>query len=514
MFESGGRRAELVGPASRLRLVERSAAADVPGARLLADGRNFLGPDPPGRTPRRDEAAFLARLLPEARAGLLVGTPHRGTAAAWREAGWDRAELACDPRGLAELLAVSDGLWGLEGPTAVHGTLAEAPGGLDLVLVRDEALWERRRNPLRGSLFRTAARRLAPGGRLAVSLDPERLAPGMVGGTARALMRHFERVELWVVPQGWECPRLLLLAHGHGAADATLPPGVPPLWRIAEGDTLRALDAVSLGGPLSPVVQRAAETEFRRPDRGRSTARAAARLRELVDQLVPVAHGSLLEFYAVHLEAQVYDVRDDYERPPDRERIELAEAAVDRLLDLTRANRDDAFLRGFWPELLPLLIEKQELEWAARCLQALTAELGWDDAGLHAALGRTWLDMLLPDAALASAEHALELQPGHPAAALVRARALAALDRLPEALAAFAEAAPAAGRPPTELLAPWAEAALAAGEGDRAVQLADQLRREHGEGALTRPLRQLLGLEQPDEVHLLPGMEHGPGEGG
>lgn len=511
VVDSSGRRAELAGPSSRLRLLQRGAAAGVPGVRILADGRNFLDAEFDGRSPRRDEAAFLARLLPRAEAGILVGAPHRGTTAAWREAGWTRAELACDPRGLAELLAVSDERWGLEGPTAVHDTLAQAPEGLDLVLVRDEALWVRRRNPLRGSLFRTAARRLRPGGRLAVSFDPARLAPGLVGGTARALQRHFERVELWVVPQGWEAPRLLLLAHAPEADDA-LPDGVSPLWRIAEGDTLRALDAVNLGGPLSPVVQRAAETEFRRPDRGRSTARAAQRLRELVDQLVPVAHGSLLEFYAVHLEAQVYDVRDDYERPPDRERIELAEGSLDRLVELTRDHPDDAFLRAFWPELIPLVIEKQELGWAARSLEVLTGQLGWDDPGLHAALARTWLDMLLPDLALDAAERALELQPGHPAAALARARALAALGRLGEALDAFAAAAPAAGTPPAELLVPWAEAALEAGEGDTAVELAARLRQAHGDAALTRPLRRLLGLEDPGEVHLLPGMEHGTGE--
>ncbi len=78
VVEQDGKRAELRAPATRLRLIERLASQggdpEQTGPLLLADGRNYLRQEFGARSPRADEAALLARLVPQATSALLRGS--------------------------------------------------------------------------------------------------------------------------------------------------------------------------------------------------------------------------------------------------------------------------------------------------------------------------------------------------------------------------------------------------------------------------------------------------------
>jgi len=522
-----GLRGELRTPATRARMIRRLGYADEgqgadPGGHLiLADGRNFLRREFHDLSPRTDEAAFLAAAAPNARAALLVGPPHTGTLRAWNAAGIRETGLACDPPALVRLADRFDPDWRAVGLSRLTTTVAEAEGSYDLILVRDEALWQRRRNPLRASLIVTAAARLAPQGRMAVSFQPSQVTPEVVGGVVQAMRASLDRVELWILPQGWREPRLLVLG---GATPMPVPEGASALMRVATDQELEQLPSVSLQGPLSRAVQAVAGTEYRRPDKGRSTARAGRLLTDLRNQLGDASQDSLLGFYADHLRLQVYEVRDDYDNPPEKEWLDLDEQPLAELYRLSRLHPDDPFLRDFWRRLAPLVVAKREAEWALRYFGALTAEgevdlgqgpeagLGWREPDLLFAAGQAWQEMLIHDEALATAEQALDLDPAHFNSLTLRAQALAGLERHAESLLAFRKAVGAAEpAPPPLLLVAWAEEALASGDPDFAAQIASRVRRDHGDSLLSRPLRQLFGLGDPDTVHLYPGMEH---EGG
>ncbi|RMH00998.1 MAG: hypothetical protein D6702_12515 [Planctomycetota bacterium] len=500
-----GAPADRVTPVARLRLLERRGVGQDSGPTIPADGRNFLRAEFDQRSPRRDEARLAARLTPARGRVMLVGPPHAGTLSTWRELGFAERVVACDPPTLAELALTGDAALRATGFERLVETPAATEGPFDLILIRDEALWQRRRNPLRSSLLAAAARRLGPSGRLAIGLDPARVTLKTLGGTARALARRLEHVELWLVPQEWRRPRLLLVGWN---LDAPLADPPSPLLRVAADQALRSLPAVSLSGPLAPVVQDLAGTEYRRPDRGRSTARAAELLVGLNERLGPEAADSLLPFAAAHLSAQVYDVRDDLEQTPDHDRIELTETPLIRLADLTRAHPEDPFLPDFWRRLAPLVVAKKVPDWAQRWYGMITDELGWDDPDLLFVVGQSWLEMLMPEQAREVAERILVRAPRHRNGRILLARSLAALERHQEALAAFAAAADDGDLPVLAEVA-WAEEALAAGEEDLARDLAERVRSRQGEAVLSRPLRRLLGLGEPDQVHLLPGMADG-----
>jgi len=492
---------------SLCRVLHREAGS---GARseVLAEGRNFLTGTAEEERAREMETAFALALGPRPRRALLVGSPQAASVRLLRRAGVVEVHAAADPPELLE--AARRGLAAWEGVVldGVTETAGAASGSFGLILVRDEALWSRPRNLLRPSLLATCAQHLARDGVLAVGLDPSRLEPGVVEAVAGELTCRFPAVEIWLLPRGWQMPRLLITGRKNSSWS---PPW--PLLRIeleASGlvlaaredlDLLRAGElrkgkgraGISLAPPLSRLVPFLAGTEYRREDEVRPERRAGRVLADLETHFPVSAEDSLLPFAQRHLAGQVYSVADTL-LVSDAEKIDIGLDSLQALMTLTRAHPDSRLLRELWKQLGGFLVAKREVEWAGRFYGELSTDLGWRDPEFLAVLADVALEMLDPDEALRLSDEALRARPGFPEALRLRARALDQLHRPGEAAAVWKTLSE--GRPDSpDLLRAWARALLEAGRKEEASRIAVRLRERFGREALGPGLAELLGLE-------------------
>ena len=522
---------------SLARVLTRDASTSL-GKNFLAEGRNLLTATPDRWPGLRAEAAFPLAFAGERGRGLLVGTPEAEVIGDLkRRHGVGSVHLAVDP---PELVAVAEEFhpsWPLSRPDAVFSTVAAAESDYPYILIRDEAWWDRNRNSLRPSLLRTAASKLANDGVLAVALDPERCLPDLPGAVARVLGSILPVVELWLLPQGWRPPRLLVTGRRTDAAprlDASLAEalrsdGVPvfdasdlPILRIAGPEHLDRLGRFPLDEPLPRGAARLADVAARQIEEVRTWHRAGSVLQALAEHLGDEADNGLLPFYATHLSGQIYATQDTYVLAPEHEWIDVERKSLDLLLDLSRRHPDSDTLRQLWADLGPVLVQKREVEWCLQYYTALTSSeevmvgdakvpgLGWRSPAFDLVLGNASLEMLDPEAALRYADQVLAAREGDSAARMLRAAAYTAAERHAEAAAEYA--AMVAERPATgvELLRLWADAELAAGNEDKARELAVDILDRFGDEALGSKLGALLGLEPSFEAHVPGGLDTKP----
>ncbi|TAH39676.1 MAG: hypothetical protein EYC70_02490 [Planctomycetota bacterium] len=514
---------------SLARVIERNGGP--PQSRLqLADGRSGLTPEPEAEEARRMEAVFALGLARDPQRALLAGTPHPGTFTEWRQAGVRELHLVTDPPELALAAAAALPGWDGAAPDAVYRSAGMAEGRYGLILLRDDTPWEGRRSVLRPALIAASARRLAPGGVLALALDPERCVPGTVQAAWNQMRDRCATVSLWLLPRGVRTPRLLVA--GTDAADFN--PAFPEDVRarlgvyglpldaadglgvllLASGRQWETRHALPLAPPLARALPLLAEVEYRRPDPIRPAQRAARVLADLQEELGAQAAGTLLPFYSAHLAAQMRSPADDSFADtlttPEHEWTDLSEEALDMLAELTRRSRSSVLLQ-LWTEIAPTMLHRREVEWCQRYYGALVEEMGMDAPAFRLALAQAALESLDPETALAHAERALQAAPGRREAQWLRARSLAALGRHAEAAAGFralAESRQASLEellpvPEREVLRGWAEQALAAGDRETAERVARRLQQEHGAEALGAELARLLGVAvaEPALVH-------------
>lgn len=245
-------------------------------------------------------------------------------------------------------------------------------------------------------------------------------------------------------------------------------------WRRGDARALREAAGV-LGDRAGPAVERLLQARLlvveRRYDEAVEAYRAIAAAAGPDLGLLLEAAGALARLQArgMALDLAAGVARRDPAEPRQRQRLQefwearldLAEGA-DALADLARHEpaRAGQALEG--AALARLLLGHTR---AAESLARRAAEEGPDAARPHLLLAQVELDRGRPRQALAAAEAALRREGGDAVAQAVRARALQALGRLDEALAAFRRALAANPALPTARLG---EALLLGRAGDRA----------------------------------------------
>lgn len=522
-------KAEVPAVRSIARVVERTGGPPA-SQRQLWDGRNSLGLEPEAEQSRRMEALFALALAGQPGRALLAGSPHPGTVAEWRGAGVGEIGLVTDPPELVQAAQQALPGWERAAPDHVYASAGAAEGRYGLILLRDETPWDERRSVLRPTGIATCARRLSDHGVLAVALDPERILPGTVESVWSQVHRHCAHTRLWLLPRGVRTPQLLVTG-----SDADIPPAAPAASVLAD---LRALGLPldDTGGfalldltpdeklpihfelPLAPPRARTgallAEVEYRRQDQIRPQQRAALVLARLQDELGAAAQDTLLPFYRLHLESQLYSQEDDFYADtlltPEAEWVDLGEGELEELLALTRRQPGGA-VQALWVQLAPVLLNKREVEWCQRYYGALVEELHLQQPAFHVVLSAAQLESLEPEGALRSAEAALAAQPGSREAQFLRARALAALERHGEAASAYRQLTENAQTsralllpvPEAEVLRGYGEEALRSGDRPAAEGAARRLHEQYGPESLGPELAQLLGieLEEPQVLH-------------
>ncbi|KAA3608720.1 MAG: hypothetical protein DWQ01_11490 [Planctomycetota bacterium] len=509
---------------SLVRALQRQATVQM-GRYFLGEGRNYLTPE--SLEDRRHlvlECLFPLSLTTDPQRVLLVDLLHPQVIQEMRQAGIQEVHWAGDPPEMFRVAKQHFPSWQNSEPDGVYASVAEAPEDLDFIALRSFAPWERSRNLLRPSLIGLCRNKLSSNGVLAMAFDPERCLPGIIGATAEIFAEHFPQVELWLLPRTWGAPRLVLTGRQSDSFPALqdlLKFGLEanglllaseedfPLLRLGTGEDLQSLPGLSLAPPLSRAIASLGATEYRRLDEINPSLRAGALLQSLQENLSGEEKAnSFLPFYAAFLSDQIYTVYDTYIYGNEAEKIDVEEAHLDLLLELSRRSPQSRLLQDFWGRASDILVAKREPEWSDRYYGALVDELGWQHPGFHVVLGNAALEMLDPELALEKADIALRTLPDFYAAQDLRCRALTALDRHSEAADGYRQLAEMVADPADSLLKAWATAALKSGDRTTAEKVARRLYLKVGEAGLTQELGDLLGLQVPDD-----GMVH-PEAGG
>ena len=340
-------------------------------------------------------------MIGEPKRATVIGSPWQPAFEVLRHIGFDELTAVCDPPELArmEFLGTAD-----ENAVRIRRTAALAPGSQDLILIRDPLMWDSAHHPLRQELLLQCRRRLATAGVLAFSCSPEQFEVRMFPQWVDEFRRMFDVVEVWLLPDGLDGMRLVVTGRSTrgGVQDQEilgielkdLPAGLPFLYRA----------------PLRRSLPALADTDYKVVDAHRSIRRAAAVLEELHDQ-EQGERLSLLGFYALQMQAQVYSIHDSYlvESPYS---VEISEEALNELLRLSRSQPDSAVLREMWAEVGRGLIEQQDIGTANRYFTILLDELDWREPEVLLTLAHAALEMLEDELALERLEAALELRPG------------------------------------------------------------------------------------------------------
>jgi hypothetical protein len=430
---NNGELGQSTGNGSIARVVDRGGGASKFGTFFLADGRNFLTPDPVTDRLWAAEALFPLVLRGKAERILMVGTPHAPSIRALKNAGTRIVHWAVDPPELARVAWGFQPTWlGLE----LHGltsTAAEADGEFDYVFVRENACWEQRRGRnLRTAALRHAARRLKPGGMLAISLDPTRILPGMVSQIAEAMGDAVgSKTRFWLMPHGVLVPALVLTAQSAGG-DGPQPDGD---WQERDGvlEVLESLD--NLGYPLQPKFDLdVMEFEPRHDVSSNFSNLLAGPLPHLhlalagtspfdKEEMLPFhragrvlgglgAEGSLPWVMAGHENSQVYSLKDS-QLVTAESKVDFEFTTLQGLLELARLHPNSSLLKRTCEVFAWSMVERREIEWSVAFTAKLVDEVGWRTPALLWAYGTAWLEMLDLDEAEALAKEALELDPDH-----------------------------------------------------------------------------------------------------
>ena len=401
-----------VGWLSTPRRFTRAAAEQLQQEDLsfIFDGRTNLTSPPEQATALVSEALFAAALTPNPQRILMVGSPDAATVEVLRNVLAPQFTFACDPPQLVPLTL--DGL-GIATQSTIQRSLATTDGPFDLIFMRSSGMWEARRSVLRVEALRQAALRLEPGGVCMFACAPEQLMPGMLLPWIREYQRVFDKVSVFVLPDGMNHARVLIAGSDGSATVAGQWPLVQagPLTSALErlalpltsSDDLLALEVQlqepldsgsywMFRGPMRPTEFLLAPTAYRLIDELKSVKRAASVLTELAAVGLPETF-SLADFFAAQLSAQQYSVHDTYlQRNPFA--IESSQAALDALLTTTRAHPSSESLVQVWQTLGVILVEQREIAWMEEYFSILREELGWAQPAILLVLAHAAMESL------------------------------------------------------------------------------------------------------------------------
>jgi len=422
-----------VGWVSTPRRFTRTASAELNQADMsfVFDGRTKLGPEPL-RTPAQiSEALLAASLTPDPQRILMVGSPEPATVGALQQLLHPQFTFACDPPQIVPLAL--DGLE-IASESTIQRSLATTDGPFDVVLLRGSGIWEGRRSSLRVENIRQAALRLEEGGVCVFACAPEQLVPGMLVQWIVEFQRVFDKVSVFVLPDGMSNARILIagsdgtsLVEGNWpTASSALAVGLDQFGLpVNTVEDLRALevqlqDELSSGsywmfrGPMRGAEAKLAPTAFKLIAELKNVERATSVLSELA--AVELADSfSLVDFFVAQLGAQEYSVHDTYlDRNPLA--IETSSAALDELLATTRAFPTSDSLKSVWHTLGVVLVEQRELGWMDNYFTILHEELGWSEPEILLVLAHASLESLDFDSAKLLVDQILSSAPNFNAA--------------------------------------------------------------------------------------------------
>ncbi len=440
--DAGGRRAEVHALQSVERVFERNASEFL-GRHLLADARNLVQVSPELEMDRRADALLPLLFVDQPKRALVAGTPHAGTLRALRQAGVRQVHWAVDPPELANLAWRFHPDWAGLALDGLSATVAEADDGFDYVLLREDAVWERRRSNFLPAQLRHAVQRLASGGVIAVALDPMRLVPGLIRPIADTLSAATGNpAKIMVMPHGLQAPTVLVLARKGlplspqaqpaaarigvlAALNDTTHPIHPPtdltLFEVVADRDRSDSFAMLLAGPL-PHLSLALSSTPPFPTEELLPWRRAAGVLSGLDPATANSENQLgiAAILSDYMASQTWSLKDLQQIPLDR-KVDVQHEILDELARLARANRSSDLLRRTCESFAWLLVQQREVEWNLQFLEVLVDECGWRSPQLLWAYGEVLNEMLEPEEAEKLAHEALDLQPGFELAeALIR----------------------------------------------------------------------------------------------
>jgi hypothetical protein len=403
-----------------------SAEAEQEDISFLFDSRTQLSAAPLRSPAQVVEVLLAAALTPNPQRILMVGSPEASSVATLRDFLKPEFTFACDPPQLVPLAL--DGL-GIANHATIQRSLATTNGPFDLVFMRNSGMWEERRSVLRVEALRQASLRLEPGGICAFACAPEQLMPGMLLQWIREYQRVFDKVSVFVLPDGMSHARILIL----GSDGSSLTNGN---WPIAKGSLMTALRGFGLPvttqsdllalevqlqdnlgassywmfrGPMRPTESLLAGTAYKLIAELENVERAAAVLTELAGVETSDSH-SLVGFFREQLGAQRYSVHDTYlDRNPFA--IETSDAALQQLLAATRAHPKAESLVFVWQTLGVILVEQREIAWMSEYFSVLHEELGWTQSEILLVLAHAAIESLDFEGAAALVDEILASAP-------------------------------------------------------------------------------------------------------
>lgn len=421
------------GTASVARVLDRGGVGSKFGTFFLADGRNLLTPTP--ETERLWTAETLLPLVLKGKVdrALMIGTPHGPAVRMLKELDTRAVHFAVDPPQLVEVAWGYQPSWlGLE-LNGVTATAAQAEGEFDYIFIRENATWEQRRvRSLRKAGLRHAARKLAPGGMLAVALDPTRTLPGMVSRIGEAMADAVGgETRYWVMPHGIRVPGLVLTVQKSGGEGRQDGDG----W-VEHPGALAALEQLSnLGYPMNPKYDlevlefqpRSDESQHFNnllsgplPNVHLALASTAFFAKE---QMLPFhragrvlgglgGEGALPWVLATHENAQIYDLPDN-QLVTDEKKADFDFATFQGLLELARLHPESVILQRTCEIFAWATVENREVEWNMSFTPKLVDEVGWRTPSLLWAYASGLTEMLDPESAEKLVMEALEKDPEH-----------------------------------------------------------------------------------------------------
>ncbi len=421
------------GDASVARVLDRGGVGSVFGTFFLADGRNVLTPTPETERLWTAESLFPLVLKGKLDRALYVGTPHGPSVRALKQMETRAVHWAVDPPELVEVAwGYQPGWLGLE-LNGVTATAAQAEGKFDYVFIRENATWEQRRvRSMRKAGLRHAARKLVPGGVLAVAIDPTRALPGMISRVGEAMADAVGgETRYWILPHGIRVPGLVLTVQkdgGEGRQDGEA-------WTEHPG-AAKALEALhGLGYPLRPSADLSL-MEFH------PHADESEYFDNLLDGPLPNVHlalastarfgnesmlpfhragrvlaglgedGSLPWVMATHEQAQIFDLPDN-QMVADEKKLDFDFATFQGLLELARLHPNSMILQRTCEVFSWATVENREVEWNMAFTSKLVDEVGWRTPSLLWAYASGLTEMLEPEAAEKLVMEALEIDPNH-----------------------------------------------------------------------------------------------------
>jgi SAM-dependent methyltransferase len=401
------------------------------GKAVLADGRNIVSPIAELHSSWQVDALFPLLLRGVAARVLVVGTPDAATAKVLIQSGTQQLHWAVDPPQLLKVAREFLPDWESIQLAGVSSTAAEADGSFDYILLRESAIWEQRRShSLRAAALRHMARKLRPGGLVAVALDPQRLVPGLVSQIGAVLGNATQSdARYFVVPHGLLPPTILVIAQKEGGEkhnmlrvrgllddlkqpihetiDLPLAEFEP---RHDQSDSFQNL----LAGPLPHLTLALAGPAPYPTEQARPALRAGRVLGHLGSQ------NSLPWTLARHMNGQLWTLKDDQLGELEG-KTDLNKEALDGLLALARQHPRSWMLQRLCESFAAALVHRRESDWATDFTQKLVDEVGWRTPLLLWASGEAALERLETDRARELAEEALLALPQYePAKRLLR----------------------------------------------------------------------------------------------